>query len=68
MFSTLTVQGFALPELKVHTQGGLNSGASREDILEVVTQIIAYCGFPEATNALKAVQEVFDEIDQNPKS
>jgi 4-carboxymuconolactone decarboxylase len=66
--SALTVQGFALPELKVHTQGALNSGASREEILEVVTQMIAYCGFPAATNALKAVQEVFDEIDQNPKS
>ena len=34
--SALTVQGFSLPELKVHTKGALNSGASREEILEVV--------------------------------
>tara|TARA_B100000941_G_scaffold255454_1_gene204166 strand:- start:98 stop:481 length:384 start_codon:yes stop_codon:yes gene_type:complete len=63
--AALTVQGFALPELKVHTTGALNSGASREEILEVVTQMIAYCGFPASTNALKAVQEVFNELDRN---
>mgnify|MGYP001212374592 FL=1 len=62
--AALTVQGYALPELKVHTKGALNSGASREEILEVVTQMIAYCGFPAATNALMAVQEVFNEIDK----
>ena len=62
--AALTVQGFALPELKVHTTGALNSGASREEILEVVTQMIAYCGFPASTNALKAVQEVFNELDK----
>ena len=61
--AALTVQGFALPELKVHTQGALNSDATQEEILEVVTQMIAYCGFPASTNALKAVQEVFVEID-----
>ena len=63
--SALTVQGFSLPELKVHTKGALNSGASREEILEVVTQMIAYCGFPAATNALMSVQEVFNEIDKS---
>ena len=62
--AALTVQGYALPELKVHTKGALNSGASREEILEVITQMIAYCGFPAATNALMAVQEVFNEIDK----
>jgi 4-carboxymuconolactone decarboxylase len=62
--AALTVQGFALPELKVHTTGALNSGATREEILEVVTQMIAYCGFPASTNALKAVQEVFNELDK----
>ena len=62
--AALTVQGYALPELKVHTKGALNSGASRKEILEVITQMIAYCGFPAATNALMAVQDVFNEIDK----
>ena len=62
--AALTVQGFSLPELKVHTVGALNCGASRDEILEVVTQMLAYCGFPAATNALKAVNEDFVDLDK----
>ena len=62
--AALTVQGFSLPELKVHTVGALNCGASRDEILEVVTQMHAYCGFPAATNALTAVNEVFVDLDK----
>ena len=42
--AALTVQGFALPELKGHILGNLNAGSSREEILEVITQMIACCG------------------------
>ena len=62
--AALTVQGFSIPELKVHTVGALNCGASRDEILEVVTQMHAYCGFPAATNALTAVNEVFVDLDK----
>lgn len=62
--AALTVQGFSLPELKVHTVGALNCGASRDEILEVVTQMLAYCGFPAATNALQVVNEVFLDLDK----
>ena len=62
--AALTVQGFSIPELKVHTVGALNCGASRDEILEVVTQMLAYCGFPAATNELKAVNEVFVDLDK----
>lgn len=62
--AALTVQGFSIPELKVHTVGALNCGASRDEILEVVTQMLAYCGFPAATNALQAVNEVFVDLDK----
>ena len=61
--TALTVLGHALPELRVHVKAALNCGASREEIVEVVTQMIAYCGFPAATNALLTVKESFDQID-----
>ncbi|MBC19281.1 MAG: 4-carboxymuconolactone decarboxylase [Planctomycetaceae bacterium] len=61
--TALTVLGHALPELRVHVKAALNCGASREEIVEVVTQMIAYCGFPAATNALLAVKESFEQID-----
>ncbi len=59
----LTVQGFALPQLKLHIVSALRCGASKEEILAVITQMIAYCGFPAATNAILLAKEVFEEID-----
>ena len=61
--AALTVLGHALPELKVHVKAALNCGASRDEIVEVVTQMIAYCGFPAATNALLTVKDSFEQID-----
>jgi 4-carboxymuconolactone decarboxylase len=31
--------------------------------VETITQMIAYCGFPAATNALLTAKDVFDELD-----
>lgn len=59
--AALTVQGFALPELKVHVKGALNCGATPQEIVEVITQMIAYCGFPAATNGLLAAKEVLEQ-------
>jgi len=62
--AALTVQGFSLPELKLHVGAALRCGASREEIVEIITQMIAYCGFPAATNALLSAKEVFDTLDK----
>ena len=61
--ATLTVQGFALPQLKLHVDAALRCGALREEIVEIITQMIAYGGFPAATNALMTAKAVFDEHD-----
>jgi 4-carboxymuconolactone decarboxylase len=61
--AALTVQGFSLPELKLHIDAALRSGASREEVIEVITQMIAYAGFPAATNALMTAQAVFEDRD-----
>ena len=61
--TALTVLGHALPELRLHVKAALNCGASREEIVEVITQMIAYCGFPAATNALLTVKESFEQMD-----
>src|SRR4051812_6763876 len=59
--AALTVQGFSLPELKLHIDAALRTGASREEVVEVIVQMIAYGGFPAATNALMTAQEVFED-------
>lgn len=55
----LTVMGNALPQLKLHIESALRCGATQEEIVEVITQMIAYCGFPAATNAILTAKEVF---------
>jgi 4-carboxymuconolactone decarboxylase len=61
--AALTVQGFSLPELKLHVQAALRAGATRGEVAEIITQMIAYCGFPAATNALMTMKEAFDAFD-----
>lgn len=59
--AALTVMGHALPQLKVHVGAALNCGATKDEITEVITQMLAYCGFPAATNALLIAKGVFKE-------
>ena len=47
--AALTLQGFSLPQLKVHIHAALRCNASRDEVIEVITQMIAYAGFPAAT-------------------
>ena len=57
--SALTAMGNALPQLKLHIEAALRCGASKKEIVEVITQMLAYSGFPSATNAIIVAKEVF---------
>lgn len=57
--AALTALGNAQPQLKVHLQGALNVGVTREEIVEVIMQMSVYAGFPAALNGLAAAREVF---------
>lgn len=59
----LTVMGHAIPQLKLHVGCALRLGATQEEIVEVITQMIAYCGFPAATNAILAAKEAFADYN-----
>ncbi len=57
--AALTAMGNAAPQLKVHIQGALNVGVSREEIVETIMQMAVYAGFPAALNGLAVAKEVF---------
>lgn len=57
--SALTVRGDSLPQLKLHIDCALRCGASKDEVVEVITQMILYGGFPVATNAILIAKEVF---------
>ena len=58
--SALTVLG-TIPQLKDHINAALNVGNTPSEIVEVIMQMSAYCGFPKSINAMMAAKEVFNE-------
>ncbi len=66
--AALTALGNATPQLKVHIQGALNVGCSRQEVIEVIMQMAIYAGFPAALNGLFAAKEVFRVRDASGKS
>lgn len=58
--SSLIAQG-AMPQLKVHLNGALNSGCSISEVKEIILQMSAYLGFPKSINAMNALKEVLRE-------
>ena len=64
--AALTALGNAAPQLKVHIEGALNVGVSRDEVVEVIMQMAVYAGFPAALNGLMAAKEVFAARDAAP--
>ena len=48
-------------ELKLHINGALNNGLTKEEIREVFLQVAIYCGVPAAVVSFRAAKEVFKE-------
>jgi len=61
--AALTALGNATPQLKVHIHGMLNTGSTRQEVVEVIMQMAVYAGFPAALNGLVAAKDVFKERD-----
>jgi len=59
--AALTAMGTALPQLKVHINGALNTGSSISEVKEVILQMTVYSGFPNCINSMNALREVLDE-------
>ena len=59
--AALTVLG-TIPQLKDHIGAALNVGNSPIEIVEIIMQMSAYCGFPKSINGVAAAKEVFEEV------
>lgn len=54
-------------ELALHTRATANTGASREDIMEVMLHVAIYAGVPRANHAIKIVKQVLADMDKETK-
>ncbi|MBI3043066.1 MAG: carboxymuconolactone decarboxylase family protein [Betaproteobacteria bacterium] len=50
-------------ELKTHIRAALRNGLTRKEIVEALLHCAVYCGFPKALDALRLMQEVFEEVN-----
>ena len=51
-------------ELKMHVQGAIRNGVSREEIREVLLQVAIYAGVPAAVDSFRIAREALKEMDQ----
>ncbi|MBS0519832.1 MAG: carboxymuconolactone decarboxylase family protein [Proteobacteria bacterium] len=49
------------PELKLHINGALTNGLSKDEIKEIFLQVAIYCGIPASLDAFKIARDVFKE-------
>lgn len=60
--SALMAQGL-FPQLKSHLILGKEHGVTKEEVVEIITQLAFYCGWPKAWSAFGLVEEVYQTSD-----
>ena len=53
-------------ELPFHLKTALENGVTRDEIIEMITHLAFYSGWPTASTALTVVRRVFGEVEQQP--
>lgn len=59
--AALVVLGHSPQMIKRHISGALHIGVSRDEISEIIAQMVFYGGMPAAVNAFRMAKEAFDE-------
>lgn len=54
---------YRLNELPFHVKYGLANGVSREEIIETITHLAFYAGWPAASTAIGIARQVFADAD-----
>jgi 4-carboxymuconolactone decarboxylase len=57
-FAMLVALGGADPQVKGHVAANLNVANDRGRLIEVLTQLIPFIGYPRTLNGLRAVDDV----------
>ena len=58
--AALMAQGL-YPQVKAHLVLGKEHGLTKDEIVEIVTQLAFYCGWPKAWSVFPLIEEVYGE-------
>ena len=53
------------PQLKAHLEIGKEHGLTKEEVVETVTQLAFYCGWPKAWSTFPLIEEVYGSKNKN---
>ena len=53
------------PQLKAHIALGKAHGLTKEELVETVTQLAFYCGWPKAWSTFPLIEEAYGSDDKN---
>lgn len=62
--AALATLGTAAPQLRTHIGGAMRCGVTREELVEVMMQLVPYVGVAAAINGVTACREVFAAADK----
>ena len=62
-FSMLISQGDCEPQVKGHIAGNVNVGNDKQTLLNTVTALLPYIGYPRSLNAISCINQVIKECD-----
>ena len=60
-FSILISQGGCEPQVKGHIAGNVNVGNDKQTLLNTVTALLPYIGYPRSLNAISCINQVTPE-------
>jgi len=61
LIASCVTLGHTVPQLKAHIDAAIKLGASKQQIVEVILQMLFYAGGAAVSNALSHAKEVFQE-------
>jgi 4-carboxymuconolactone decarboxylase len=61
----LAAMGTAPGQLEFHIRAAMNTGVTREEIVEIVLQVSVYAGVPACMNAISAAKKAFQTINKS---
>ncbi|MEQ8690185.1 MAG: carboxymuconolactone decarboxylase family protein [Pseudomonadales bacterium] len=64
----LSAMGSAPGQLDFHMRAALNTGVTREEIVEIVFQVSAYAGVPACMNAISSAKKAFESAEVAPNA
>lgn len=62
--AALATLGTAAPQLRTHIGGALRCGVERDELIEIMMQLVPYVGVAAAINGVVGCREVFVAADK----